>query len=160
MSNLVKQIIIGAVAFIIIGVAVGFGVTMLSGFESMRNATTSDTDIETLQVPAASGSANHTTSELAETPFGGIVAAITSVTSNVSGDVLSAASVSGDSVNITGYPNTSANRTVTVVYNRGTVEQYTGLNNVIEFGPVIILLGFIIVVGIVGFLGIRMVGKQ
>jgi len=78
-SNLIKQIIVGAVAFIIIGVAVGFGVTMLSGFESMRTA--------------------------------------------------------------------------------ANVSEYTGLNTVIEFGPVIILLGFIIMVGIVGFMGIRMAGK-
>ena len=79
-SNLVKQIIIGAIAFIVIGVAMGFGPTMLAGFESMR------------------------------------------VADNVS--------------------------------------EYTGLDTVIEFGPVAILLGFIIMVGIVGFMGIRMVGKQ
>ncbi len=79
-NSLIKQIIIGAVAFIVIGVAIGFGPTMLEGFESMRTAT--------------------------------------------------------------------------------NVSQYTGLSSVVEFGPTIVLLGFIIMVGIAGFLGIKMAGKK
>jgi len=78
-TSLITQVIIGAVAFILIGVAIGFGPTMLSGFETMRTA--------------------------------------------------------------------------------DNVSEYTGLSSVIEFGPTAILLGFIIMVGIVGFLGIKMAGK-
>ncbi len=78
-TTLVTQIIIGAIAFILIGVAIGFGPTMLTGFESMRTA--------------------------------------------------------------------------------NNVSSYTGLTSVIQFGPTAILLGFIIMIGIVGFLGIKMAGK-
>lgn len=79
-TTLIKQIVIGGVSFIIIGVAIAFGPTMLEGFESMRTAT--------------------------------------------------------------------------------NVSEYTGLGSVVEFGPTIILLGFIILVGITGFLGIKMAGKK
>lgn len=79
-TTLVTQIIIGAIAFILIGVAVGFGPTMLTGFESMRTA--------------------------------------------------------------------------------NNVSSYTGLTSVIGFGPTAILLGFIIMVGVVGFLGIKMAGGK
>lgn len=79
-TTLITQVIIGAISFILIGVAIGFGPTMLSGFESMRTA--------------------------------------------------------------------------------ANVSSYTGLTSVIGFGPTAILLGFIIMVGVVGFLGIKMVGKE
>ena len=77
-----KQVIVGvvmaAVAFIIIGIAMAFGPTMLEGFEDMRTA--------------------------------------------------------------------------------GNVSEYTALSDVIEAGPTLILLGFIISVGIGGFMGIAIAG--
>lgn len=79
-TSLIKQIIIGAVAFIIIGIAMNFGPDMLSGFEAMRTA--------------------------------------------------------------------------------DNVTEYTGLSTVIGFGPTMILLGFIVLVGISGFMGIKLVGKH
>lgn len=36
------------------------------------------------------------------------------------------------------------------------VSEYTALEPVIEFGPTMILLGFIVAVGVVGYLGIKM----
>ena len=79
-TKLIVQIIIGAVAFILIGIAMNFGPDMLGGFESMR------TD--------------------------------------------------------------------------ASVGNYTGLTTVIGFGPTAILLGFIIMVGVAGFMGIRMAGNK
>lgn len=75
-AQLIKQVIIGGIAFIIIGMAMGFGPQMLVGFETMRNA--------------------------------------------------------------------------------DNVSQYTGLATTIQMGPTLILLGFIISVGVVGFMGIKM----
>ena len=56
-STLLKQIIIGAIAFIVVGLAVGFGPSMLTGFEATRGDVESYTQVTTLHVPAASGSA-------------------------------------------------------------------------------------------------------
>ena len=78
-AALVKQVIIGGIAFIVIGLAMAFGPSMLEGFESMRTA--------------------------------------------------------------------------------DNVSQYTGLATTIQMGPTLILLGFIIMVGVVGFMGIKMTGK-
>ncbi len=78
-GTLVKQVIIGGIAFIVIGLAMAFGPAMLTGFESMRNA--------------------------------------------------------------------------------GNVSQYTGLTTVVQMGPTLILLGFIIMVGVAGFMGIKVAGK-
>ena len=162
-SNLVKQIIIGAIAFIVIGVAMGFGPTLLAGFEETRVDTSAATDVES-NTPGLSGSANMTTSTLVYDLYPASVAGVTSVASNITGQTLTVASVDvttsgANTVNVTGVESTTL-QTITIVYDYGTVDQYTGLDTVIEFGPVAILLGFIIMVGIVGFMGIRMVGKQ
>ena len=158
-TSLVKQIIIGAIAFIIIGVAMGFGPTMLAGFESTRVDTSSAIDVES-DTPALSIADNQTTSTLVYDLYPASIAAVTAVSSNITGQTLTAnVTPTANTVNITGFASTTL-QTVTVTYNYGTVEQYTGLDTVIEFGPVAILLGFIIMVGIVGFMGIRMVGKQ
>lgn len=79
-AALVKQVIIGGIAFIVIGLALAFGPSMLTGFESMRTA--------------------------------------------------------------------------------GNVSQYTGLTTTVQMGPTLILLGFIIMVGVTGFMGIRMSSKR
>lgn len=156
MSTMLKVALIGGIAFIILGVATNFAPTMLTGFESTRNAVTVGTDVENLETPAASGSANHTTSTLVYAPYAGLTTSVTAVTSNVSGDVLSCALVNGTSINITGYPDTTQTRTVTVTYNYGSVARYTGLNTVIQFGPTMIILGFVIAVGVVGFMGLKL----
>ena len=75
-GNVIKSIIVAAVAFIVLGIAMTFGPTMLEGFETMRTA--------------------------------------------------------------------------------DNVSQYTGLATVIGFGPTLILLGFIISVGIIGFMGMKL----
>lgn len=77
-KQLIVGVVIAAVAFILIGIAMAFGPTMLEGFEDMRTA--------------------------------------------------------------------------------DNVAQYTGLSDVIEFGPTMILLGFIISVGLGGFMGIAIAG--
>lgn len=41
----------------------------------------------------------------------------------------------------------------------GNVTSYTALQDTIEAGPTLIILGFIVMVGVVGFLGIKMAGK-
>ena len=79
-ASLVKQVIIGGIAFIVIGLALAFGPSMLTGFESMRTA--------------------------------------------------------------------------------ANVSQYTGLTTTVQMGPTLILLGFIIMVGVTGFMGIRMASKS
>ena len=79
MSNqVIVGVVLAAVCFIIVGIAMAFGPTMLEGFESMRTA--------------------------------------------------------------------------------DNVSEYTALTDVIEAGPTLILLGFIISVGIGGFLGIAIAG--
>lgn len=77
-KQLIVGVVIAAVAFILIGIAMAFGPTMLEGFEAMRTA--------------------------------------------------------------------------------DNVSEYTGLADTIEFGPTMILLGFIISVGLGGFMGIAIAG--
>ncbi|KKN17310.1 hypothetical protein LCGC14_0967190 [marine sediment metagenome] len=79
-KDVIVGVVIAGIAFIIIGIAMAFGPTMLEGFESMRTA--------------------------------------------------------------------------------DNVSEYTALDDVITAGPTLILLGFIISVGIGGFLGIAIAGKR
>jgi ABC-type antimicrobial peptide transport system permease subunit len=78
--GLIVAVVIAAVAFILVGIAMNFGPTMLEGFEAMRTA--------------------------------------------------------------------------------GNVSQYTGLSTVVAFGPTMIVLGFIIMVGVAGFLGIKIAASK
>lgn len=78
--SLIGSVVLAAVCFILIGIAMNFGPDMLAGFETMRTA--------------------------------------------------------------------------------DNVSQYTALDTVIEFGPTMILLGFIVAVGVAGFLGIRIASKR
>lgn len=79
-TSVIKMVIVAAVAFICLGIAMSFGPTMLEGFVAMAEA--------------------------------------------------------------------------------DNVSEYTALDTVIKFGPTLILLGFIISVGIIGFMGLRMWGKK
>lgn len=76
MSTMLKTSLIAGIAFIILGIAMNFAPTMLSGFESLRTA--------------------------------------------------------------------------------GNVAQYTGLTTVVQFGPTLIILGFVIAIGVVGFMGLKL----
>lgn len=78
--SLIGSVVLAAVCFILIGVAMNFGPDMLAGFEEMRTA--------------------------------------------------------------------------------DNVTQYTALETVVEFGPTMILLGFIVSVAIAGFMGIRIASKK
>lgn len=40
------------------------------------------------------------------------------------------------------------------------ISYFTALDTVVQFGPTMILLGFIVSVGIVGFMGLRLFGKR
>jgi len=79
-SKLITQVVIAAVAFIMIGVAMNFSPEILSGFEALR------TD--------------------------------------------------------------------------ASIGNYTALDTVVQFGPTMIILGFIIAVALVGFMGIKAVGGK
>ncbi len=157
-TSLVKRVLIGGIGFVVIGLALAFGPSMLSGFESTRNDTESYTQVDTGKVIGASNSANHTTITLARPMLAADTNYITSVTSNQSGDSLSvvAATLTTTSTNITGFVSTNGTRTVTTTYDYGTGQYYTGLGTVIQMGPSIVLLGFIILIGVVAYMGIRL----
>ncbi len=159
-TTVVKQIIIGAIAFIVIGIAVGFGPQLLSGFEATRGDVESVTQT-TANTPAASGSANRSAVTLARPLVAADVSYLTSVTSNITGQTLTfvAATITTTSVNVTGFDNTNL-QTLTTIYEYGTGQYYTGLSTVLGVGPTIVLLGFIIMVGVSGFMGIRIAGKS
>lgn len=154
-KELLIGVIVAAVAFLLIGIAVNFGPTMLEGFESTRVDTTASTETFADQSTADNNSIVVTTTyNIWEDDTG----QVTSVTSNETGDTPVASSASDTSLNVTGCPTAGNPRTLTVTYNYGTVEQYTALEDVVEAGPGLILLGFIISVGIAGFMGITLAG--
>ena len=46
------------------------------------------------------------------------------------------------------------------VRGHGNVAEYTALSDVVEAGPTLIILGFIVMVAIVGFLGIKLAHRS
>jgi len=159
-STLLKQIIIGAIAFIVVGLAIGFGPSMLTGFEATRN------DVEALTAtyavtPALSVSANMSTITFARPLIDTDTTHVTSITSNITGQTLTVAAgtLTTTSTNITGHTDLTL-QTLTVVYEYGTNQYYTGLSTTLAMGPTLVLLGFIIFVGVVGFMGIKVAGEN
>lgn len=150
--------IVAAVAFIAIGIAMTFGPAMLEGFETTRVDTTSFTETDN-DTPIATDNTCAVT--LTYPVWGDLTSAVTSVSSNQTSDNVSVNTVSSTSVNITGLDGAdSNNRTITTTYDYGTVAQYTAFSTILAFGPTMILLGFVVSVGIIAFMGIKLWGKR
>ena len=157
---LVKQIIIGGLAFIVIGLTLAFGPAMLEGFEATRADLSTTTQIvNNVTRTNKASTANTSAVDLQYALVAANTAYITSVTSNNTGDSPVINTVTTTSANFTGMNGTQALRTLTVIYDYGTVQYYTGLGTVAQMGPTLILLGFIIAVGVVGFMGIKMTSR-
>ncbi len=157
-ASLVKKIVIGGLAFIVVGLAVAFGPSLLTGFESTRNDVESFTE-SSLSTPVANGSANATTFTFTRPLIVANVGHVGTITTNGTGTITAvAATITTTSVNLTGFTDLVP-RYVTVTYDYGTNQYYTGLATTVSMGPTLILLGFIIAVGIVAFMGIRMKTK-
>ena len=157
-ASLVKKVVIGGIAFIVIGLALAFGPSMLAGFESTRVDVASNTETYNI-ITAASGSANHSSITFVRPLLSADAGYVTSITSNVSGQTLSVATgtITTTAANITGHTSGNASaETLTVGYDYGTNQYYTGLGTTLAIGPTLVLLGFIIAVGVVAFMGIRL----
>lgn len=185
-TGILKSVIVAAICFVIIGAALEFGPNLLSGFESMRvNSADSNEDIDgvitsgyaseqniensgggnseltigtagdTSLLLIAMGNGEDTADIAVAYPvYFDQVSAVNSVTSNIT-ETPVVDGVSGRIISLSGLQ-VDEQRDLAVDYKYRTATEYTGLSPVLRFGPTICLLGFIIMVGVVGFLGIRM----
>lgn len=159
-SRLIVTIILLGIGFIVVGIAMQFGPIMLEGFEETRLATAEYTDIDTTVETAGSVTTGNMT--LTYTLPNNAVAYVTSVTSNVT-ETPVADNFSGELLYLTGldgYGASAGNRTLTCVYEYRSAGYYTAFGPVVEFGPTMILLGFVVAVGVIGYLGIRLVRRR
>ena len=154
---MVKKVVIGALCFVIVGLAVAFGPGMLGGFEATRIDTDTDTQLVATVTPGASATTNHTTVTFTYPLLSADSGFITSITSNATETLsVAAGTLTTTSMNVTGHTDAVNPRSLIIVYDYGTNQFYTGFGAVVTMGPVLVLLGFIILVGIIGFMGMKL----
>lgn len=155
------SVIIAAICFIVIGVAMNFGPDMLSGFEATREATKDYTEIEASVATTTSGDNVSANITLDYPVYLDSTGRVTSISSNITEKQYgpTANTVIATALKVSGLTESST-RTLTIVYDYRMPGYYTAFSTVVEFGPVVILLGFIIVVAIVGFMGIKAIRKK
>lgn len=184
MSKL-NAVIICTLGLLIVGIAVGIGgPTMLNGFESIRvTGSSSATDTESSStsgygeelIQSAVGDSVLTLGFTPDTSVQDIgvyspnqdtatmtttrdVLNVTSITSSLGSDI-PAAVASGTSVTVTGLQ-ADEDRTLTLGFNYGTASAYTGLDTLVRGSPTLLVLGLIIIVAVVGFMGVKLSGRR
>jgi hypothetical protein len=159
-KGLLSLLVIAGIAFILVGIAMNFGPTMLGGFEATRQTTSTQTD--TFDSPTLTSNVTETLT-LTYAPWQGLSGSVDTISSNTTGDSsANVNSLSGRALTIGSLDNSTVPKLITVTYEYGTISGggYTGFDAVATFGPTLLILGFIIAIGVTGFLGIRMAKKS
>lgn len=142
-----------SIAVLMAAVGAYFIEPLVDGFDVARSVTTSQTDEFT-----GRSTAGHVTNDnltLTQSVYNNDKAYVSSVTTNITTDNISVGTVSGTSIQISDLDNNIASRTITISYGYGTLDNFTATDTVVQVGPTLIVLGYVVAVGIVGFLGIK-----
>ena len=149
-------VILIAIAMLIAGVAAYFIPVMVSGFDAARMGRCPITDTDVGVTTAGGITVGNVT--LDNTLIDTSVGWITSVTSNLTTDAPVADNISGQVLYLTGLT-ASSSHTITTTYYYNCIGNFTLASTIIILGPGIIILGFVVAVGVVGFLGVKSVMK-
>lgn len=156
-SNLIKVGIFAAIAFVLIAMATTFIPNLMTGFEAGRKSTYPRTEQFTELTRTVAD--NSCLVNVTEPVWQNWTTEVTAVASNETTDVPIVDSATGTQIKISGLGGgpflVNYNRSLNVTYNYGMVAKYTGLGTVIAMGPGLIVLGFVIVIAVKHFLGIK-----
>ena len=143
---------------VLMAIGAMFMPVMLEGFEAGRQSTRTVSEIDTNVTTSVSGANTSANVTLTFSPYLGTVSSITSISSNITERYAAGASANTVTTKVLLVSGLASNstRTLTTVYKYGTANLFTGLLSIIQIGPTIIVLGFIISGAVVGFLGVKM----
>lgn len=147
-----SSIMMLAIGMVFIAIGAFFIPIMLEGFEAGRNPSSGDLQTDTLNTTGSS--ANIGSVPLSETLWLHSVSSVTTITDNASGTVV-ADNYTEPNLYLTGLDNATHITAMNVTYAYDPSSHFTGLTSVIQVGPTILVLGFIVAGGIVGFMGLK-----
>ena len=150
------SIIMLALAMLIAGVAAFFIPVAIDGFDDARVGHAQTTDTDAGRTTGGGIVVGNVT--LDETLIDTATDHILVITSNLSTDVPVADNISGQILNLTGLTAAST-RTITTTYYHNPLASFTLAGTIIKLGPGIIILGFVVAIGVVGFLGVKGITK-
>ena len=150
------SIILLGIAMLIAGVAAYFIPVVIDGFDEARvgQATTSESDsVVLLNATVGNVTLDETLIDTSTKWITSVSATSTNGTSTPVAD-----NISGQTLYLTGLSGNATN-TVLTTYRYNPLAHFTLTTTILQLGPGIIILGFVIAVGITGFLGFKGITK-